>query len=580
MLYQLSIRNVAIIEAVDLTLGDGLNILTGETGAGKSIVIDAVNLVLGGRADKDLIRSGESTARVEAAFYEEDPAVQAQVEACGFAFEENMLVIVRELSVSGRSMCRINGHMATQAQLRQVTRHLIDIHGQHENHSLLDPRRHCAMLDSYGAAPLKKVHDQVASLHEACLSIAAQIDALSQQGVTPEQRVDILRFQLEELERAGIQEGEEEALESRRRILSHAERIRDALEAARVALEGDEEDGTGVQEGIAAAAMAMVRFRDVDASFAALADTLESIAIEVDEAVTQLRRMREGFDDEADSLEEVQERLEQLHHLSRKYGCRVDELEERRLAMAQELDDWMHWGEHVQSLQESLAAQQQAWQRAADELTPLRRRTAVELEAAITAQLQDLGMGRARFLIELIPQNPDGKGIVTRANGQEEVRLMISTNRGEAVRPLEKVASGGELSRIMLALKNVFAESDGIHCQIFDEIDAGISGNMARVVAEKLARISRNRQVICITHSPQIAAMADAHYRIEKVAEGERTVTEVEPMGRDSRFVEISRLVGADMSDETSNEHARRMIAWCDAFKAELAAEKGRGETP
>lgn len=574
MLYQLSIRNVAIIESVELTFEPGLNILTGETGAGKSILIDSLNLVLGARTNRELIRRPAQSARVEAAFDDIGPRVEALLNQWELPAEDGSLILSREIFDNGRSTARINGSLATLAQVKELAALLVDVHGQHEYRYLLDPTQHPHILDAYAGEPAAKLLEQLSGL---CVRYSEASRALEQRYGDEQERqrrMDILQYQIHEIAEAHITPGEDEQLEGERNLMQHAERLKQAVDGAyRLLYEGTESaggEGPGAQWLVDQSVSLLERAGSIDSSLSELAAQLTSISYELEDAIETLRDVSGRFDFDDFRLEEVEGRLTQLKQLKRKYGATLEDVMDFGRQAEREYDQYLHAEENVIALEAELHDLSVRWNQISARLTQVRREAAQRFEQAVMNQLKDLGMEDAKFQARLIPRPPEEGQRSLPDLGAERVQFYLSANRGEAPAPLDKVASGGELSRIMLALKAVVAAMDDIPTMIFDEIDSGISGNMARIVAQKLALIGQQRQVICITHTAQIAAMADAHYYIEKVSDENRTHTQVSSLAPGDRYREIARLVGGDMAGSVAAEHAREMLKWCYQYKKSL----------
>ncbi|NLG37264.1 MAG: DNA repair protein RecN [Clostridiales bacterium] len=560
MLSHLTIRNVAIIDEVVIHFGEGLNILSGETGAGKSIIIDSMNLVLGERADRELIRAGADSARVEALFeLSEDSPAREMLR--NLSLEDDVVILSRELSSSGRNVCRINGSLATVGQLREMSARLVDIHGQHEHQSLLNEANHVHILDAFGGEPLRALIDRTDALYEEYRCLNEQLSRMRSEERTRLQRIDMLSFQIHEIESADLQPGEEEELRSRLRIAANLEKITSALtETYRLLYGGSESTAAGL---VSDAARQMDAISDVDTVFQTLRDRLDTLDIELGDIVGEVRDMQGRYEYDPDELNALEERLETIRVLEKKYGLTVEAVLSHLEETKARREELLTGERTMNEIEARIGEIQKEWAAAAGELTRTRREMASEIERTIERQLADLGMGGAVFRIALEP----GQGSLPRRGGAETVAFRIATNPGEPLRSLSKTASGGELSRIMLAIKNGLADSDSIPTLIFDEIDTGVSGRMARVIAEKLNSIARSRQVICVTHTAQIAAMADHHFRIEKRMRDGRNITAVEALDDEARILEISRLVGGEEISSMSLEHAREMVRWCSRFK-------------
>lgn len=565
MLSHLTIRNVAIIDEVMIRFGEGLNILSGETGTGKSIIIDSMNLVLGERADRELIRAGADSARVEALFeLPEDSPVREMLR--DLSVEDDVLILSRELSSSGRNVCRINGSLATVGQLREISARLVDIHGQHEHQSILSEANHVHILDAFGGESQRALVDRADALYEEYRRLDEQLSQMRSDERERLQRIDMLGFQIQEIESANLQPGEEEELRSRLRIAANLEKITSALaETYRLLYGSSESTATGL---ISDAVRQMDAISGVDPVFQTLRDRLEVLDIELGDIVDELRNMQGRYEYDPDELNALEERLETIRVLEKKYGLTVEAVLSHLEDIKAQRDELQAGERTMTEIESRIGELQKEWTAVAGELTRARRKTASEIEHTIERQLADLGMGGAVFRIAMEP----GQGSLPRRGGAETAAFRIATNPGEPLRSLSKTASGGELSRIMLAIKNGLANSDSIPTLIFDEIDTGVSGRMARVIAEKLNGIARSRQVICVTHTAQIAAMADHHFRIEKRLRDGRNITAVDALDDDTRILEISRLVGGEEISSMSLEHAREMLRWCSRFKRGAAS--------
>jgi len=560
MLRLLHIENIAIIERADIAFARGFNALTGETGAGKSIVIDALGAVLGQRASRDLIRTGAPKAFVSAAFDDVEESLPALAEN-GIGLEEGgALLLQRELYADGRNVCRANGRPITVAQLRVIGSALLSIHGQHEGTALLDETQHLAYLDRFGRLDARL--DACGALYGALSQTRREIDALQMDEAEKARRVDTLRHQIGELERAELQEGEEEALLARRSILRNAEKFIAAVSEADYCLSGGEESN-GAAAAIRRAEGAIRSLRSIGNEFVALSERLEALYSEAYDLAMTVRDKREEFDFSPEELDDTESRLDQLYRLKKKYGGTVGEMLDYLARSKEELDRIEYAGDRIAQLEKRLCEQQTAVTRAARELSDARKAAAKVLEAEILRELRELDMPKVRFVIGFEEKEPD-------ATGMDEVRFLLSANVGEQLRPIHKIASGGELSRIMLALKNVFAVQESIMTMVFDEVDAGVSGRAAGCVAEKLAKLSREKQVLCVTHLPQLAAMADAHFSVEKEEERGRTLTRVTELSRPERALELARLTGGEHISEAMLRGAEELLSAADTFKRQL----------
>ncbi len=565
MLSQVNIRNIAVIERAELSLEDGLNILTGETGAGKSILIDAVLLALGARADYGLIRSGCASAQVEALFRMIPSAAQEMLREQGLDEEDDTLLVSREITSSSRSTCRVNGHIVTLSQLRYITESLMDIYGQHDQLSLLSPSMHGKILDAFGgdanAAALAAVRDTAAAYQESRTKMDTLFGTDEQDR---ERTLDLLRYQIQEIEQAALRPGEEEELRARQKLLAESEKGKRILYGIGSAL-FDGEDGAPALERLQVSASELSRISDLSKDLESFYTELESVSLELEELQHVFPDLLSSFDYSEEEQEEIENRLTEIYALKRKYGQSYEEIRRYYDEICEKEHLLSTSQEQIRKLEEQMEKQYHAWEKAAEKLSAVRKADAVRLSKAIEKELADLGMSSARFHVQLDPVDLSGSRVS--ANGMERPVFLLSANRGEELRSLEKVASGGEMSRIMLALKVITSDLDGIDCMIFDEIDAGISGSVSLMVARKLAEISRKRQVICITHTAQIAAMADNHYRIRKEERGEHTYTIVDALSEEESLEEISRLLGGESMSALSLDHARDMLSWCRDYK-------------
>ena len=559
MLQVLHIENIAVIEEADITFDAGFNALTGETGAGKSIVIDAMGAVLGERTPRDLIRTGAAKAFVSAVF----TAVPADLRALsdnGVAADGGELLLQREIYADGKNVCRANGRPITVAQLRQVGRNLLNIHGQHDGQLLLDEERHGDYLDSFG-----HVEGELAAYrtcYEAMDATRRQIRALTMDEAERSRRVDTLRHQIGELERAELKSGEEETLQERRNILRNGEKFLSAVQGAAYCLSGGE-DAMGAVALLREAENALRGARNLGGQFEELSDRLEALESEAYDIAETVRDLEESYDFSPAELDAVESRMDLIYRLEKKYGPTVEDMLAYLEKCREELDSMEYAGDTIARLEKELEGQRQRTAQAAEVLTRARKDAAGRLEARIQEELRQLDMPRARFSIQFTEQEPA-------ENGADVVRFLMSANVGEDLKPIQKVASGGELARIMLALKNVLAENEPIGTMVFDEVDTGVSGRAAQKVAEKLAELSRRRQVLCVTHLPQLAAMADTHFCVEKGERNGRTFTGVRVLDREGRRAELARLTGGEHVTAAMLVGAEELIAAAEGYKAGL----------
>lgn len=559
MLQLLHIENIAVIESADISFRAGFNALTGETGAGKSIVIDSLSAVLGARTSRDLIRTGADKAFVSAEFDAVDASLGALAEL-GVEPEDGVLLLQRDIYADGRNLCRVNGRPVTVAQLRALGTSLLNIHGQHEGTQLLDEEQHGAYLDRF--AQVNDPLDAYTVRYQAVRETRRQIDELQMDEAEKARRVDTLRHQIAELERAELRGGEEEELLERRELLRNAEKFMEAFAAADYALSGGE-DGLGAVSQLKNAENALHSVRTLGARFSELCEWLEGLYSEVYDLAETVRDLRSEMDFSPQELDAVESRADQLYRLKKKYGATVGEMLDYLERSKKELDEIEYADDRIVQLQGKLDKQEKELLSAARDLSDARKTAARTLEERILQELHELDMNKVRFAIDFIEKEPDATGI-------DAVRFLMSANVGEDLKPIHKIASGGELARIMLALKNVLAEQDHVMTMVFDEVDTGVSGRAAQRVAEKLAKLSQKRQVLCVTHLPQLAAMADTHFSVEKGEENGRTFTCVAELDRAQRRTELARLTGGGEATETQLRGAEELLAAAEQFKNSL----------
>ena len=559
MLELLHIENIAIIESADISFAPGFNALTGETGAGKSIVIDAMSAVLGQRTSRDLIRTGADKAFVSACF---SGINAAQCGDLGIAPDENgELLLQREIHADGRNICRVGGRPVTVSQLKALGSHLLNIHGQHDGQQLLDEEQHQVYLDSYGN--VEGLMDTYTEKYKSFTDICRRISALQMDEAEKERRVDTLKYQIQELTSAKLHPGEEEELTARRNLLRNGEKFISAVSEADYCLNGDDNSG-GVLSLLRQAQDALGGVRNLDDTFGALYQRLEAAYSEVFDLAYTVRDQKDNFDFSPNELDEAESRLDRLYRLKKKYGATVEDMLAYLDKCTQELDAIEYAGDTLARLEKERAAAEKAAMAAAKELSDARKAAALELSARILEELRQLDMGKIRFEVSFGEKPLD-------STGMDEIRFLMSANVGEELKPINKIASGGELARIMLAMKNVLSEQDHVNTLVFDEVDTGVSGRAAQKVAEKMARISRRKQVLCVTHLPQLAAMADTHFSVEKGERNGRTYTNVQQLDRTERRAELARLTGGAHVSETMLSGAEELLIEADTFKAGLA---------
>ena len=564
MLVLLHIENIAVIESADIQFDRGFNALTGETGAGKSIVVDAIGAVLGERTSRDLIRTGARSALVSAEF----TALPALPWFAGNGLGpdgEGSLLLQREIQADGKNVCRLNGRPLTVSQLRSLGRQLLNIHGQHDGQQLLDPACHLDYLDRYGGTGEALSAFQRA--YEAMSAIRREMAALQMDEAEKARRADSLAFQIGELERAELQPGEEEALLERRNVLRNAEKLLSAVEGARLALSGDE-DSPGAAALLSEAEGAIHGVRNVSGEVSDLAERLTELRCAADDAAEQVRDLLDGLDMEPGALDEVEGRLDVIYRLRKKYGDTVEDMLAYLERCRTELEELQCSSDALARLEKKLAAARKEARALGEVLSQARRAAAEELEGRIQEELRQLDMPKVRFQVEFAPK--EGEEAMD-ATGMDQVQFLMSANVGEDLKPIQKIASGGELSRIMLALKNVLAENDDVTTLVFDEVDTGVSGRAAQKVAEKMAQVARRKQVLCVTHLPQIAAMADVHFSVEKGEREGRTFTAVERLSRRRRQEELARLTGGGSLTPAQLAGAGELLEAAEAYKRGLS---------
>ena len=566
MLSALHIENIAVVESADIEFDEGFNVLTGETGAGKSIVVDAIGAVLGARTSRDLVRTGASRAGVTALLRDLSPESLSALSALGLAPDEDgCLLISREIAADGRGVCRVGGKPVTAAILRAAAPWLINIHGQHDSQQLLDDATHIRYLDSF--ARDEAALSDYREAYGAYQRTLREMEQLTMDDAEKARRMDMLRYQIAQLERADLREGEDDELEARRRLLANAEHITQAVSEATEALYG-EEDGGGAVAAVWTAARAVERAARYDENLSQQAAILSDLAYRLEDSAREVMAVGDGLGYSQRELDDIQARLEVISRLSRRYGGTVADMLAYLEKCRAELDQMQYADDRLQHLEKQSAREYQAALEKAEELSALRRDAARELEKRILEELSYLDMPRSRFEIHFT--RPAGDKPALTADGVDRVAFLISVNSGEDVKPLSRVASGGELSRVMLALKNVLAEGDGVRTMVFDEVDTGISGRAAQKVARKLAQVARGRQVLCVTHLTQIAAMADRQLLIEKAEKDGRAFTKITPLDQEGRAAELARISAGESVTEAALAAAREMLRDAAAYKATL----------
>ena len=549
MLSSLQIENVAVIQKAEVHFEPGLNVLTGETGAGKSILIDSINAILGNRTSKDLVRTGAAKAVIRAAFEQVPPAVLDKLEQSGYERSEALL-LSREITAEGKSSCRINGMPATAAVLRELCGGLININGQHDSVGLLNPAHHLGILDDY--AQNRTVFQEYYALYRELVRVKRELDALITDEAEKQRKIDLLQYQVQEIEDAGLTAGEEQTLENRRKVLSNASAIRDRLAQSYALLSGSD-DAAGAVDLLGESSNAVDAAAQLDPALTAAAGQLLDLYYNAKDVAADLIGRLDTYDTNDAELDEVEQRLDLLYRLKRKYGSTVEDVIAFGQKAREELDNIQHSQQRYDALQaEKLRLYTKAREKA-EVLTQTRLKAFEELNTRISGTLDFLNMPGVRMTLR------HTRGPLA-SHGQDSVEFYISTNPGEAPKPLAKIASGGELSRITLAIKNAMADKDAVPTVIYDEIDSGVSGKAAGRIGEVLRQSAQGHQILCITHTAQIAALADCHLLIQKNVSNERTYTEIHPLDENGRVEALARLISGDHVTELSHANAREML--------------------
>lgn len=561
MLLQLHIKNIALIEEAEIDFGKGLNILSGETGAGKSMVIDSVNFALGERISRDFIRKGEDQAVVEALFIMKDESFMQMLKDTGINAEEDGSVLIkRTINSNGRVLNKVNGSTVTAGMLNKLSEALIDIHGQHEHQSLLNPARHIRLLDQFLSEQLEEKKRRLEQLYKKYRQINKDMEKLNGDERSRVQKMDLLKFQIEEITQAQLKKDEEEELFERKRLLNNSEKInRLSSKALELLFEGAENQSA--VDMISEAMDCLEGLSDIDKGAEHVYKAIEGIYAQLDDLIREISKYKNNIEWSPEELDELEERLTLIYNLKRKYGGSIDEIKQYYKEIKIELDFISGSEESLKKLTAEKEELKKELVTLCSEISEIRKNKAYELQQKIEQELKELEMKNASFEINVERKNEFN------ADGWDKVEFLISANLGEELKPLAKIASGGEMSRVMLALKTVLAGVDNIETFIFDEIDTGVSGRTAQKVAEKMALIGRTHQVLCITHLPQIASMADSHFLIEKIAENQKTTTNVFALNLTQSADEIARLIGGAKITDSTRKAAQEMKSMAEEFK-------------
>lgn len=561
MLTLLHIENIALIEEADIHFHQGFNVLTGETGAGKSIVVDSISAVLGERTSRDLIRTGSKSAVVNGVFADIDPKhIEKVLEDWGIESTDEIM-LQREIRPDGKNICRVNGKPLTVAQLKELGKLLLNIHGQHDGQQLLDPMYHLGYLDGFGKTS-SLIADFLES-YQGMSTIKKEMARLQKSEGERERLIDTLTYQIGELERAELSEGEDTLLEQRKDQLRNAGKMMEGVNQAQFTLFGDDES-LGAVSLLREGAEALRSLGKISPQMAELADQLDSLQSQAEDVGETLRDASREMDVTPEELDEMETRLDMLYRLKKKYGDSVTEMLAYLDKCKKELDDISYADDRLMQLEKQLKKQRKEAKVKGEALSLARKEAGEGLTKRVVDELRQLDMPKVQFSVEFTPKTgQDGMD----ETGIDQIQFLMSANVGEAMKPIHKVASGGELARIMLAMKNVLATDDGIASLVFDEVDAGVSGRAAQKVAEKMADVARHKQVLCVTHLPQIAAMADAHLRVEKGEDKGRTFTAVTQLPREGRREELARLIGGTAMTEAILASSEELLVQAEEYK-------------
>ncbi|MBC1812561.1 DNA repair protein RecN [Listeria booriae] len=562
MLQELTIRNFAIIESLNLSFQEGMTVLTGETGAGKSIIIDALGLLVGGRGSVDFIRHGEEKLEIQGLF-----TINSQNKGCLEALESNgidasdhMVVLERTLFQSGKNTCRINGKLATTGVLREIGSRLIDIHSQHEHQELMNDEFHLQLLDRFAWKEIAPTLSQYEAKYAEYKEMKAKWHNWTKNEQELAQRLDMLRFQQDEITNADLRLGEEEALMEQKHVLANFEKINENLQNAYTALQGEERGLEFVSEAMRYVGAAS----DILPEFKTLSESVASSFYLLEESAMQIRQELDKLEFQPDELDTIESRLNELNQLKRKYGKTVEAIIHYNEEIDQEILELSDRETHLGQLEKELESAKQDLQKLAEKLTTIRQKAAKQLEKQIKNELNQLYMEKAIFQVNFATPASEFT-----ENGIDKVAFYMSTNPGEPLKPLSRIASGGELSRMMLALKTIFSRHQGITSIIFDEVDTGVSGRVAQAIAEKIYAVAVGSQVLCISHLPQVAAMADHHFYISKTTTANRTMTSVTALSGDEKVEEISRMIAGIEVTDVTKQHATEMLTQATKIKSE-----------
>ena len=551
MLANLKIENVAVIEKAEVNFTPGFNVLTGETGAGKSILIDSINAILGNRTSRELVRSGAQKACIWATFERIPDSVKKQLEKCGYEANDDLL-LYREINAEGKGSCRVNGMPATAAVVRDISAGLLSIHGQHDSQSLTNPALHLGLLDQY--AQNRALFAEYYRRYRELVTVKRQLDALNASESDKQRRIEALTAEIDTIDAAALQPGEEKTLQERKNVITHAQSILEGITAAHLALAGDEDgEQSGAADLLGGAVDGLQNSARLDETLAPMSERLNDLYYSARELATDLADRLDAYGFDTGELDQIESRLDTIYRIKQKFGMEVDELLARREAAAAELETFQSSGQKIAELKAQMQTLYAAAKEAAEKLTQSRLKGFAAMNKEMKAALEFLNMPGIRFALK------HARGPLS-SHGQDTVEFLISTNPGEEPKPLAKIASGGELSRIMLAFKSALADRDALPTVIYDEIDTGVSGLAAGRIGQLLHQTAKGHQVLCITHTPQVAAFADNQLLIQKNVRNDRTFTEIHTLDMDGRVEVLARMISGDKVSELSLARARELI--------------------
>ena len=551
MLANLKIENVAVIEKAEVNFTPGFNVLTGETGAGKSILIDSINAILGNRTSRELVRSGAQKACIWATFERIPDSVKKQLEKCGYEANDDLL-LYREINAEGKGSCRVNGMPATAAVVRDISAGLLSIHGQHDSQSLTNPALHLGLLDQY--AQNRALFAEYYRRYRELVTVKRQLDALNASESDTQRRIEALTAEIDTIDAAALQPGEEKTLQERKNVITHAQTILEGITAAHLALAGDEDgEQSGAADLLGGAVDGLQNSARLDETLAPMSERLNDLYYSARELATDLADRLDAYGFDTGELDQIESRLDTIYRIKQKFGMEVDELLARREAAAAELETFQSSGQKIAELKAQMQTLYAAAKEAAEKLTQSRLKGFAAMNKEMKAALEFLNMPGIRFALK------HARGPLS-SHGQDTVEFLISTNPGEEPKPLAKIASGGELSRIMLAFKSALADRDALPTVIYDEIDTGVSGLAAGRIGQLLHQTAKGHQVLCITHTPQVAAFADNQLLIQKNVRNDRTFTEIHTLDMDGRVEVLARMISGDKVSDLSLASARELI--------------------